>query len=118
MDKQIISIDFVRLPQCQLVTDGNGLQYYALPVSQFRLTEKGAYLTLIALPTPNDKFGKDFLLKPYARAEQYTSMSDAERQAVPIVGNIIISRPTPTAPDGQTINVYTSQATTAINAAQ
>lgn len=95
MNNLLLSIDFCRIPSMQLVKDQNGGQYYALPANSLHLTEKGAYLSLLAIPTPNDKFGNDYMLKPYTRAVDYKAMSDEARRQIPILGSIKEQRPQP-----------------------
>lgn len=88
MDKSLISIDITKFIGWQLLNTKDGRQYYGIPVDWVNSYEGHALLMLQAIPTPGDRYGKSHLLKPNYTASVYAAMSDVERQAIPIVGNV------------------------------
>ncbi len=57
------------------------------------LGEKGCYLNMSAFETQNNQYGDTHLLKPNLPKEVRESMTDEERNAVPILGNMAPMRP-------------------------
>lgn len=57
------------------------------------LGEKGCYLNMSAFETQNNQYGDTYLLKPNLPKEVRESMTDEERNAVPILGNMAPMRP-------------------------
>ena len=72
--------------------------------------EKGCYLNMTAFETQNNQYGDTHLIKPNLPKEVRERMSDDERQAVPILGNMspfkapeqqVTGSVDPNAPEGQ-----------------
>jgi hypothetical protein len=95
MDKLLISIDLTKLAGMQLLTTNDGRSYYGIPTDWINPYEGHALLMLQAIPTPADQYGKSHLIKPNYSATVYSSLTDVERAAIPIVGNIRPIRPRP-----------------------
>lgn len=57
------------------------------------LGEKGCYLNMSAFETQNNQYGDTHLLKPNLPKEVRERMTDEERNAVPILGNMAPMRP-------------------------
>lgn len=49
---------------------------------------KGCYIEITAVESPNNQYGATHMLKPNIPEEVYKAMSDEERQAIPILGNM------------------------------
>ena len=57
------------------------------------LGEKGCYLNMSAFETQNNQYGDTHLVKPNLPKEVRERMTDEERNAVPILGNMAPMRP-------------------------
>lgn len=65
----------------------------------FYLGEKGCYLNLSAFETQNNQYGDTHLVKQNLPKEQRERMTEDERNAIPIVGNM-----RPLQPQGGTVS--------------
>lgn len=86
-----VKINLQKIEGANILTGKTGKNYLAIPLDdnkQLFCGKSGIYFDLLAIPTPNSPFGKDYCLRPQIDKEYYDKMSDEERRAIPIVGDV------------------------------
>lgn len=86
-----VRINLQKIEGANILTGKTGKNYLAIPLDdnkQLFCGKSGIYFNLLAIPTPNSPFGKDYCLRPQIDKEYYDKMSDEDRRAIPIVGDV------------------------------
>lgn len=86
-----VKINLQKIEGANILTGKTGKNYLAIQLDdnkQLFCGKSGIYFDLLAIPTPNSPFGKDYCLRPQIDKEYYDKMSDEERRAIPIVGDV------------------------------
>lgn len=86
-----VKINLQKIEGANILTGKTGKNYLAIPLDdnkQLFCGKSGIYFDLLAIPTPNSPFGKDYCLRPQIDKEYYDKMSEEERRLIPIVGDV------------------------------
>lgn len=99
MNNLRISIDLSKLEGSRTLSyrDENGTfrYYHAIPMDDLFCPEQTEQRILVcnAIYTPNNAYGKTHLIKPTISKFRYDQMTEDEKRAIPIIGNVKMQTP-------------------------
>lgn len=99
-----VKINLQKIEGANILSGKTGKNYLAIPLddnTQLFCGKSGIYLDLLAIPTPNSPFQKDYCLRPQINKETFEQMTEEQRKLIPIVGDIaeVKYKIQPTAPE-------------------
>lgn len=86
-----VKINLQKIEGANILTGKTGKNYLAIPLDdnkQLFCGKSGIYFDLLAIPTPNSPFGKDYCLRPQINKEAFEQMTEEQRKLIPIVGDV------------------------------
>ena len=87
MTNYSLNLNLVKLPGAQYVKREDGRVCIAIPTSTLFVTEKGCYLNLAIWEQANQQYSSHLVKQSFSK-EYYAKLTDEQRRAIPIIGNM------------------------------
>ncbi len=87
MTNYSLNLNLVKLPGAQYVKREDGRVCIAIPTSTLFVTEKGCYLNLAIWEQANQQYSSHLVKQSFSK-EYNAKLTDEQRRAIPIIGNM------------------------------